>query len=358
MLRRWQRAFDLANCDEIPWQRLDEKKYLITGSTGLIGSQFVRVLIARSMLSNKEFEIILPVRSPEKAKELFDDLNRSVQMPELYGNEPKCRLTFLKWELGDELPINRACDYVLHAACMTSSSDFKNKPVEVIESIINGTECVLNYGLAHTATRLIFLSTMEVYGDVSVEKSLSEHDLGALDSSATRNSYPIAKLVSEALITGYAQEYSVQALSLRLAQSFGVGVRKDDKRVFAEFGRNVVNGKDIVLFSDGKSKNSYLSTNDAVKAILIAFARGKAGQVYNVANDDTFCSIYEMAELVARQFGGKKSKVCFKEDKTRSATFRKSSCLRLDASKMRNLGWRPQDSLASMYQEMIEDWEK
>ena len=59
--------------------------------------------------------------------------------------------------------------------------------------------------------------------------------------------------------------------------------------------------KDIVLLTDGKSKRCYLYTMDAVSAILTVLLKGEAGQAYNAANPETYCSVKEMAEMVAKR---------------------------------------------------------
>ena len=68
----------------------------------------------------------------------------------------------------------------------------------------------------------------------------------------------------------------MRTVVLRLAQTFGGGVRRDDERVFAEFARCAEEGRDIVLLSDGSKRNCYLSVNDAASAILAVLANDEA----------------------------------------------------------------------------------
>ena len=74
----------------------------------------------------------------------------------------------------------------------------------------------------------------------------------------------------------------------------------NDGRVFADFARCVIEKRDIILKTKGETKRSYLYTEDAVCAILTVMLNGESGQAYNVANEETYCSIYEMAQLVAK----------------------------------------------------------
>ena len=110
------------------------------------------------------------------------------------------------------------------------------------------------------------------------------------------------------------------------------------------------------MFSDGAKKNPYLSVNDATRAIIIALANGKPSEAYNVANEETYCSVKEMAEIVLKHFGSKTAKIIRKDNPKRAATFAKSPDLKLDTTKMKSIGWAPKDSLKDMYSSMIHGW--
>lgn len=329
----------LASRRDIPWDSFCVKKIVITGSTGLIGSQLVRTFLARNDHFHACNQLILPVRN----------INKAICM---FGN--RSDISFLEWNL-DSTQLNiDSCDFFIHAACGTSSQEFLKNPVSTILSIVNGGKVSLQSAQDAGATKYLFLSTMEVYGEVS--GLTTEVDLGCLDPVIVRNSYPEAKRLVECLCSSYCSEYELPTVILRLAQTFGQGVSFEDPRVFAEFGRHAVKGEDIVLFSEGTSKNVYLSVDDAISAILFALAYGEPGNAYNAGNDSTYCTVKEMAEMVLRKFGAREAIVRRKIDKNREATFRKSTDLHLDCSKLKKLGWIPKDNLGSMYQSMIDSW--
>lgn len=364
----WKRAFEIAKREEAIWSSLNNASIIITGSTGLIGSQLTRTLIARMLTSSDRFMIYLPVRNIAKAKELFSiipilKMNDSTLLYSCLTTEVNLliqnQLKFLSWNLGQPIPDIGHCDYIVHTACSTSSVDFINKPVEVIADIVLGAREILEYAKAYQVGKVIGLSTMEVYGEINTLDSVSEQKFGSLNPFLIRSSYPEAKRLSESLFVAYANEYGIDATILRLAQTFGAGVSKEDKRVFADFGRKAYENKDIELYSDGESRNSYVGVNDAVSAILTVLAKGEFAEVYNVANDDTFCSIYEMATMVCSYFGKKLNNdatVVFRQNEERFKTFRKSSILRLDSNRLMELGWEPKESLVEMYRDMLDEW--
>lgn len=332
-------ASRIAQDDSLPWDFFRGKTILVTGSTGLIGSQFTRVLLAANAKRNLSMRFVLPVRSTDKAKRLFGESDN---------------VFICEWELGKSMCGCPRSDLYVHAACGTSSSDFLKKPASTIEQIVNGSKAVLDAAKRDSAEKIVFLSTMEVYGEVN--GNASESDLGKLDPMVVRNSYPEAKRLVECMCASYSVEFGLPSLVLRLAQTFGEGVNPQDKRVFAEFGRFAVSGNDIVLLSEGLKSNAYLSVDDAVRAIIIALVFGEQGEAYNVANEQTYCSILEMANFVLKNFGSESAVVRREFDPERAATFRNASNLQLDTSKLRAIGWVPKDGLFEMYSAMIKCW--
>lgn len=334
----WEAARSAAARDDLPWGELDGRSFLVTGATGLIGSQLVRTLLVRRELAGCGTTIVVPARSMERAGTLFGGHDGATAVP---------------WSAGEDLPEVPA-DYVVHAASPTSSRDFLARPVEVIEAVVDGAGEALACAERAGSRRVLLLSTMEVYGEV--KGPITEDLGGALDPMDPRSSYPEAKRLAECLFASHASERGTHATVARLAQTFGEGVSPSDGRVFAEFARCATRGEDIVLLTDGSKRNQYLSVDDAVRAILVLLAKGGDGLAYNVANPGTFCSVREMAGMVAHELGDGRCQVVFGSDPGRARAFRRGSCLELDVSRMKALGWEPEQGLAEMYSAMVSCW--
>lgn len=335
----WRKALEIADNSLVPWDSFKHSTVVVTGSTGLIGSQLVRAIIEWSRRNDGGVNLILPVRNIKKARSFFGEYKD---------------ITYLQWSIADPLPSSISGDYFVHAACPTSSDAFLHRPVEVISEVVKSTESVINLLREKKFKHCVYLSTMEIYGDV--KGKVDEHINGIIDTMNPRSSYPEAKRLSECLLSSAVSEYGISASVLRLSQTFGVGVPKNDGRVFAEFGRCAVNGNDIILYSDGSKRNSYLSVNDAVAAILFLLAYGKTGEAYNAANPATFCSILDMASLVVQEYGKGRISVLFGSDSERSKSFRHGNILDLDCGKLLALGWSPVESLRDMYTSMLSGW--
>ena len=86
---------------------------------------------------------------------------------------------------------------------------------------------------------------------------------------------------------------------------------------------------------------------------MTVLKKGDIGEAYNAANEETYCSIYEMACLVAEKCANNTIKVIINEDEGNQFGYAPVLCMNLDTSKLRGLGWRPTCGLERMFNEMI-----
>ena len=138
---------------------------------------------------------------------------------------------------------------------------------------------------------------------------------------------------------------------VRLAQTFGPGIPKSDGRLFAMCARNALAGEDIVLKTTGASTRMYLYTADAVSALLTVMLKGEPGYAYNAANPSTYCSVRDMAEMVAALApdGGVQVRCEIDPD----APYPPEHHLPLDVSRLEALGWAPTQDLPGMYRNLM-----
>lgn len=322
----------------IDWQKFDNKTVFVTGATGLIGYTLVSALLYRNLKYKSNIKIIALVRNITKAKEKFaEQLKQNLN---------------LKFVIGDveNLPtIDEKIDFIIHGANPTASSYFVENPVETIKIAVLGTNNILNLAKEKNISSLVYLSSMEIYGAPHTDERIDETYGTTVDTMSVRSCYPEAKRLSETLCASYAGEYKVPAKVVRLAQTFGPGIDKNDNRVFAEFLRCARQKQDIVLQTEGTSKRCYLYTADAVTVILTVLLNGKTGEAYNADNKNTYCSIMEMAQLVAHELANDEIKVVINVNENSKRKFSPPHKLNLDVSKIENLGWRATRSLVEMY---------
>lgn len=322
----------------------EDSKVLITGACGLIGRALVKKLIFHS--GEKPIEVYALVRNKEKACAMFSEF-------------PQEQLHFIVGDVCQFAPENLGINYIVHGASKTASKEFVAEPVEVILNSVYGTKNLLEFARVNPIKGFVYLSTMEVYGAPATDEKITEDYASNINPMSVRSSYPESKRMCENLCAAYVSEYSVPAKVARLTQTFGEGVAYNDGRVFAEFARCIIEGRDIVLKTKGETKRNYIDVYDAADAIFTVLVNGNAGEAYNVANEDTYCSIYEMAEMVANEFGEGKVSVRIEEcGDVEKLGYAKTLKMNLSTQKLRALGWKPSSPLKTIYAKMIEYMKK
>ena len=318
-------------------KEIKNKKFLITGATGLIGQSIVRRILMHGG------KVVAVVRDLERAKKIIGE-DSSIE--------------FILSDI-NTLPIEAIdVDYIIHAAANTSSKAFIEEPLSIIDTSINGTKRVLEISRLSNVKGMVYLSSMEVYGTPQTDDKIDELHGSNLNTMSVRSCYPESKRLCECLCAVYASHYKVPAKVIRLTQTFGPGVRYSDGRVFAQFARCVIEGKDIVLKTKGETKRNYLYTEEAVDAILTVLIYGKAGEAYNAANEDSYCSIYDMAMMVASKSEGKKIKVLISDADTKNTGYAPTLHMNLDTGKLKKLGWQAHVGLSEMFDQLIDSMRK
>lgn len=331
----------------IPWDKLQNKTIFITGATGLIGFNLVSTLMYAVRYKKLSLKIVALVRDEEKAKERFQGA--------LADGAP---LTFILGDLDDIPDMKEHIDYIIHGGSPTASRYFAEHPVETIMTNLNSATRLLNLARKHNSEGFLFLSSMEVYGGIHRHEKVDETHESFVDTMIPRSSYPEVKRMVESLCACYASEYGIPAKSIRLTQSFGVGIRKEDNRVFAQFVRSAMKHENITMFTRGGTERAYLYTADAVTAILTVLLKGKSGKAYNAANEKTYCSIKEMAETVANldvikeKYNGPVS-VVFDVSQNDGKMYPPELYMDLDTTKLKKLGWQATYGLKDMFTRMI-----
>ena len=321
-----------------PASFLDGKKILVTGATGLIGKALIRKILTEKAPSAK---VMALVRNREKAERCFSDLLGS-------------GLEIMACDVCDLKPADLGVDYIVHGASFTASKSFVETPVDVIACSIRGTQRVLGFAAANHAKGVVYLSSMEVYGSPQTDDKVYENSPAYLDTMQVRSSYPESKRLCENLCASYFSQFQVPAKVIRLTQTFGEGVAYRDNRVFAEFARCAIEGKDIVLKSKGETKRNYLYVGDAAEAILTVLEKGRGGEAYNACNEDTYCSIREMADLVVNEIAKGKIAIRYDLDGGAHSGYAPVLKMNLSSEKLRALGWTPTIGLKSIFERMIE----
>ncbi|MBF0819538.1 NAD-dependent epimerase/dehydratase family protein [Streptococcus acidominimus] len=331
---------DLVSENKALFESLHSKRVFVTGATGLIGSQIVLALLIANKKYGFKIEITIFVRSLLKARTVFGDDIKALQA--------------IEGDIRDKITVEDTIDYIIHGASATDSLDFVQKPVDTIYTVVDGTRNVLELAKLKDISGFVFLSSLEVYGAFENQKDVSENDFGYLNPANARSSYSEGKRLAESLCIAYATQYYLPVKIARLSQTFGPGVNYQDNRVFAQFVRSVIEKRDIVLHTSGRTERNYCSIKDAVTGILYVLIMGQSEEAYNVANEDTLISIKDMAGLVASLDGNSITKVVFDLQDIKKFGYNPEVKLKLLTGKLESLGWKPTTDLPTIFSGVIQ----
>lgn len=324
------------------FEKLRHHTVLVTGATGLIGSQLVRALAYCNKQMSLQMQILALVRSPEKAERIFGTTEG---------------FTVIKGDVttpfAEYLPKNIKIDDIIHAASITASKMMISNPTETISTSLDGTKHMLELAKKYNAV-MLYISSMEIYGVFAQEKDVSEEDMGYLNPLAVRSNYPLCKRMCENMCIAYHAQFGIPVRIARLSQTFGAGILPGENRVFAQFAKSVILNENIVLHTKGLSQGNYCYTRDTVTALILLLNRGKDGQAYNISNEETHTTIADMAHLVAEKIAGGKIQVIYDIPKENTYGYAAETKMKLNTAKIRALGWQPEVGLEEAYRRLIQ----
>lgn len=317
----------------LPWHKLEGATVLIAGATGYLPVYMVETLLYLNDRHKKNIKVIALARNPEKVAQKFGHhLDRK-------------DLEFIYQDVCDpiKLKLGQKVDYVIHAASQASPKYYEADPVGTLSANTVGTINLLSLAKKDVLKGFLYLSTGGVYGRVEDwQIPVKEDDYGYLDPTDVKTCYSESKRMGENICVSWFHQYGIPTRIVRISYVYGPGMDQNDGRVFPAFVSDVVNGRDIVLKSDGSATRSFCYIADATLAFFTVLLKGADGQAYNVGVEKE-TSILELANSLVKLFPEKKLKVIIQPE-SRAAIRSKGEVRRscLDISKIRSLGWQPQ----------------
>ena len=294
---------------------------LVTGGTGFIGSN-----LCSELVKNEENHIIC----------VDNNFTGNLKNIQHLRNLPN--FEFVRHDVCQEILLE--VDQIYHLACPASPKDYQFNSIKTIKTNILGTMNML--GMAkRTKARILLSSTSEVYGDPKVSPQKEDY-WGNVNPIGIRSCYDEGKRLAETLMMEYNRNCGVDTRIVRIFNTYGPNLNKEDGRVVSNFINQALENKDITIYGDGTQTRSFCYVDDLVRGLILLMNSETTIDTtlpINLGNPNEL-TMLELASKVI-ELTKSNSNIIFKELPKDDPTKR---CP--DISKAKNiLNWQPEISL-------------
>jgi len=304
----------------------NKKTALVTGGAGFIGSHICDFLI------ENKYKVIcmdnLITGSLRNIDHITDD-----------------DFIFINHNITDEINIPGSIDLIFHFASPASPIDYLQLPIQTLKVGAIGTHNVLGLTKAKRA-KMILASTSEVYGDPKIHPQTEEY-WGNVNPVGPRGVYDEAKRFAEALVMAYHRQQGLDTHIVRIFNTYGPRMRKNDGRAIPAFISQALEDKEITVFGNGKQTRSFCYISDQINGIFRLINSDYHFPI-NIGNPDEM-TILELAEKI-KEVCSSNSKIVYHELPVDDPMVR-----RPDISKAEKiLNWKPEVNFEEGIEKTIE----
>ena len=295
------------------------KTIVVTGGAGFLGSHLCDELIN----DNKVICIDnLFTGTLENIKHLINNPNFK------FINHDIIHPLFLDWE---------KIDQIYNLACPASPPHYQYNAIRTIKANVLGTTNMLGLAKRHDA-RILQASTSEVYGD-PLEHPQKESYRGNVNTIGPRACYDEGKRCAETLMFDYHRQHEVPIRIIRIFNTYGPRMARNDGRVVSNFIIQALNDEDITVYGDGSQTRSFCYVSDLIAGIIKMMNQEKITGPVNLGNPGEF-TILELAKQVINLINSK-SKIVYEKIPEDDPTRRKPD---ISLAK-KSLDWEPKIEL-------------
>ena len=260
-------------------QNDDRSHAIVTGGAGFLGSHIVDALL-------------------DDGYRVTSLDNFSSGRPENHAHIGTARFESVRHDVTEPFPDFDRVDQIYSFASHASPIDFRPNAIDIALTNSVGTHHALQTARAHDAT-IVLASTSEVYGEPEVHPQREEYR-GRVNPRGVRAPYDESKRLAEALVSAYHRQHDVDARTVRIFNTYGPRMRRNDGRVIPNFVDQALSGEDLTVYGDGSQTRSFCYVSDLVggiRALAEAPRERAAGAVVNLGSREEV-TIWELAETI------------------------------------------------------------
>jgi dTDP-glucose 4,6-dehydratase len=260
---------------------MGKARAVVTGGAGFLGSHLCERLLAEGL------EVVC-----------IDNLltGSLANVEHLFGWDG---FTFVKYDVTNYLHVPGRVDFVLHFASPASPVDYLELPIQTLKVGSLGTHKALGLAKAKKA-RFLLASTSEVYGDPLIHPQ-PESYWGNVNPVGPRGVYDEAKRFAEALTMAYHRYHGLSTRIVRIFNTFGPRMRRNDGRVVPAFICQALAGEPLTVFGDGSQTRSFCYVDDMVEGVLrVLFS--EIVEPVNLGNPEEM-TVLQFAQLIKELTG-------------------------------------------------------
>ena len=300
------------------------KKIIVTGGLGFIGSNLIELLLKNNFsvinldkISYSSIFYNVKDFKSQNYKFIKCDINNQNKLLKIFNKiKPSC-----VFNLAAETHVDRSID---------GPKEFINSN---IVGVFNLLEAFKKFSYSYKKTKLIHVSTDEVYGDIL--KGRSSENYPYKPSSP----YAASKASSDHLVYSYVRTFKIPAIITNCSNNYGP--KQHPEKLIPKLVYNIINNKNLPIYGDGKNSREWIYVMDHCEALLKVYKHGSIGEFYNIGSNKNLTNI-EITKILIRTSKkymdlGKKVKIKFVKDRPGH-----DARYALNSNKIKNkLKWKP-----------------
>mgnify|MGYP006102036961 FL=1 len=258
------------------------RKIIVTGGLGFIGSNLIELLI------NKKFEVI--------------NLDKVTYSSNFYNTKDftkSSKYKFIKCDLNDKNKLSKVifkykpiC--IFNLAAETHVDRSIDGPESFIKSNILGVfnllEIFKKFSKINKKTKLIHISTDEVYGDILTGRSNENYPY------KPSSPYAASKAASDHLVSSYVRTYKIPAIITNCSNNYGP--KQHPEKLIPKIIYNILNNKSLPIYGDGKNSREWIYVKDHCEALFKVYQKGRIGEFYNIGSNKNLNNLQICSSLI------------------------------------------------------------